>query len=280
MKKEFVKQTLIVALIALSGFSYSQEAYVLKYNFVKGKTYLQNTQITQNTTQTMGGREIKILTEVKYGTEFAVENVGNDGSGTVLLSLSSVSVHSSNPGMDTTMNYTDLKDKSRVVFSVTGKSLSSEKVDSSGVSTVVSQLDLGRLKILPDKSAKVGEKWQDQTVDNRKATSGNPFTMEIKSDMEYTLTGKEIKDGTEFLKISYSGTITVNGKGTQMGMEMFIEGTGKSEGFSYFEPKTSLVGYSEDNTEMNLNVAVSGQQNMTIPMTQTIKSVTTFEEKK
>ena len=73
--------------------------------------------------------------------------------------------------------------------------------------------------------------------------------------------------------------MTIKGKGTQMGMEMFIEGTGKTQGFYYFDPKISLIVYSEDNTEMDMNVAVSGPQNMTIPMTQSMKTVTKFEEK-
>jgi hypothetical protein len=148
------------------------------------------------------------------------------------------------------------------------------------VSAVVSQLELGKLKFLPVKPVKFGEKWQDVSVDHKKASSGNPFTIDISNNTEYTLNGKETVNGKEYLKISFSGTMTIAGKGTQMGMEMFIEGTGKNEGFTYYDTKTTMIVSSEENTEMNMNVAVSGPQNMTIPMTQSIKTLTTFEEKK
>jgi hypothetical protein len=158
--------------------------------------------------------------------------------------------------------------------------ISSTKIDSSDVSAVAGQNELGKLKLLPGKRVKVGEKWQDKNVENRKATKGSPLDMEITSDLQYTLVGKESKDGREFYKISYTADVTVEGKGNQMGMDMTIEGTGKVEGFHYFDPGSSMVVYSEENTEMNMNVAVQGPQNMTIPMTQSVKSVTTFEEKK
>jgi hypothetical protein len=279
MKKRFLEQTLIFLLMAVSGFAFSQETIDLKYNFVKGKTYVQNTQITRNIVQTMGTREIKILSEIQAKNELSVENVENDGTASVLVSASEISVRSSVMGRDTTMQYKDLKDKVRVKIANTGKSLSSEKVDSSGVSAVVSELDLGKLKFLPGKTVKYGEKWQDKSVDQKKASSGSPFAVETNSDTEYSLDGKETVGGVECLKISFTGNITTTGKGTQMGMEMFMEGTGKNEGFLYINAKTFMIVSSNENTEKNMNIAVSGPQNMTIPMTQSIKTVTTFEEK-
>ena len=41
-----------------------------------------------------------------------------------------------------------------------------------------------------------------------------------------------------------------------------------------------LIVSSEDHSEMEISVAVTGPQNMTIPMTQSIKSVTTMVERK
>jgi hypothetical protein len=280
MKKRFLEQTLIFTLMAISGFAFSQEAVDLKYNFVKGITFVQNTQMTQNIVQTMGAQEIKMLSEVKAKNELSVENVETDGTASVLVSASDISVHSSVMGRDTTMQYKDLKDKVRLKIANTGKSLSSEKVDSSDVSAVVSQLDLGKFKFLPGKSVKYGEKWQDKSVDQKKSSSGSPFDIETNSDTEYSLDSKETVGGVECLKISFSGNITVTGKGTQMGMEMVMEGTGKNEGFIYINAKTCMIVSSEENTEKNMNIAVSGPQNMTIPMTQSIKTVTTFEEKK
>jgi hypothetical protein len=280
MKKLLIKQALLISLILIGGFAYSQKSVDLKYKFNKGKSYVQNTQISQNVTQTMNGQEMKVLAEVNSISEYNIENVEKDGNATILVSAKDLSVHSSMGAMDTTMKFSDLKDKFRGVYSITGKSISSTKVDSSEAARMFSQLDFGKLKVLPGKSIKPGEKWQDKIVDSKKSSDNNPFATETTSDMEYTLVGKEAKDGNEYFKISYTGTMTVNGKGNQMGMDMFIEGTGKTQGFMYFDAKKSMVVYSEDNTEMDMSVAVSGQQNMTIPMTQSIKTIITMEEKK
>ncbi len=280
MRKKFAKLGLMMMCVAISGLTYSQEAVLLKYNFVNGKNYVQNSQVTQNVVQSMGGQEIKVVAEVKSDIAYSVEKVDAEGNATIMVSASDISIRTSMPGRDTTLTYGDMKDKSRVVYSVTGKTLSSEKVDSSDVSAIVSQIDFGKLKILPGKLVKTGEKWQDTTSETKKASSGSPFTVDTQSDFAYTLVRKESKEGKEYYKIAYSANLAVTGKGNQMGMDMFIEGTGKVEGFMYFDPSISMIAFSEDNTEMNMNIAVSGQQNMTIPMTQNIKVVTKFEEKK
>lgn len=68
------------------------------------------------------------------------------------------------------------------------------------------------------------------------------------------------------------------GKGKQMNMDLFLEGTGEVTGFFYFDPAASVTVYSEGNTEMNSTITVSGQQNMSIPMTQKVKVVSTTVE--
>jgi hypothetical protein len=278
MKNLLVRQTLIIALIAISGFAFSQEAVLLKYNFVKGKAYIQNTQVTNNVTQTMGPQEIKVLTEVKTANEYAIEGAENGGNTTALISMLNTSIRQSGMGRDTTMIFKDLKDKIRVVFAIDGKTVSSTKVDSSENSRFIGSMkETAKLQFLPNKSLTIGEKWTDKVVESNNM---NGFATDVNNEFEYTLVGKESKDGKVYFKISFTGTMSINGKGSQMGMEMFLEGTGKTEGFNYFDPKTSMIVYTESQTEMDMNIAVSGQQNMTIPMTQSMKTIVTFEEKK
>jgi len=275
------KNLIVLALLLTAGLAHSQESVTLKYNFVKGKTYVQNTQVAQNIIQSMGGQEMKMQSDINANNEYAIEGVSADGNATVLVSVLNASVHSVVMGKDTTMKFNDLKYKSRVVFSKEGKSISSVKVDSSDATNMMGQMtQLVKLQPLPGRSVKIGEKWQDTIVENTKPSGGNPFAIDIKSIMEYTLVGKEAKDGKEYFKISYTGTLAINGKGNQMGMDMFMEGTGQIAGFNYFDSKTSMIVYSEGNTEMDMSIAVSGQQNMTIPMTQSMKTIVKIEEKK
>jgi len=275
------KNLLLIALLLTTALVYSQESVMLKYNFVKGKTYVQNTQVAQNIIQSMGGQEMKMQSDISANNEYSVEGVAKDGNATLLVSMLNASVHSAGMGRDTTMKFNDLKYKSRTVFSKEGKSISSVKVDSSDATNMMGQMtQLVKLQPLPGKSVKIGEKWQDTIVENIKPSGGIPFAIDTKSIMEYTLVGNEAKDGKEYLKISFTGTLAINGKGNQMGMDMFMEGTGQNAGFNYFDPKTSMIVYSEGNTEMDMSIAVSGQQNMTIPMTQSMKTIVKIEEKK
>ena len=277
MKKNLV----VLALVLATCMAYSQEQVLLKYAFVSGKTYVQQTELKQNITQSMGGREMKMQVDLSSDNEFVIEKVLKDGNATILVSLLNASVHSAGMGRDTTMKYNNLKDKSRMVFSTDGKTVSTTKIDSTDVAGMMGTLDqFAKLAYLPGKAVKIGEKWQDKTVENRNASGTNPFDAEVVSNTEYTLVGKEAKDGKEYYKIAFKGTVAINGKGNQMGMEMFLEGTGAVEGFNYFDPKTTMVVYAEGNTEMDMNISISGQQNMTIPMTQSMKTITKFEEKK
>jgi hypothetical protein len=280
MKTNFFKAAFVL-LFFISGVNLTaQNAWLLKYQFEKGKSYDQDTRISQNIVQTVNGQEIKILSEVNAKNRMDVESTDPDGTTSLLFSAGDLAVRSAAMGRDTTMKYSGLKDKVRIKLSAGGKSLSSEKIDSSEVAAIVSQLNIGDMRYLPGKEVKLGDTWQDHAVVNRKASAGSPFALEITTDTEYTLAGKEQVNGREMLKITSHGNMSLNGKGMQMGMEMVLEGTGKNEGFFYYDPGTFMVVSSEDHSEMEISVAVTGPQNMTIPMTQSVKSVTTFMERK
>ncbi|NVO10795.1 MAG: hypothetical protein HXX16_12585 [Bacteroidales bacterium] len=280
MKKNLLKQALVLSLMLICGLAFSQESTLLKYNFVKGKTYVITNQIESNMTQSMGGQQIKMKSDINSATEFLVEDVDKDGNTTILNSLLGVTVHSLMMGKDTTMKL-DLKEQKRVVISSTGKQISSTLVgNASKFQMMGAESQIARIQILPGKEVIVGDKWHDTHADSSSITDNNPIATNSNVEMDYTFVGKETKDGVEYLKLTYSGTLTISGKGNMRGMDLFMEGNGKIEGFSYFDPKISLIVYSEGTTEMDMSIAMSGQQNMTMPMTQTLKNITKIEEKK
>jgi hypothetical protein len=61
-----------------------------------------------------------------------------------------------------------------------------------------------------------------------------------------------------------------------MGMDVFIEGKGKLRGTIYFDDKAGLVVKEEGQNDTDLTAAITGQQNMTIPMTQSAKVTRTL----
>lgn len=273
------KNLLVLTLLLTASLVYSQESVLLKYNFKKGKTYVQNTTMSNTVTQSMMGQEMKVVSDITSNSEYKIEGVSNEGNTTATVSITDASVHSVMMGKDTTIKMPTEGSLQRVVFSSVGKELSVESLDTSKNSPISGIKQFSKLFVLPGKPIKVGEKWQDKIVDSTAASQQNPFTMNTTSDTEYIFAGKESKDGKEYSKITFTSSMLINGKGSQMGMEMFIEGTGKVQGFFYFDSKESMVVYNESNTEMDMTIAVSGQQNMTIPMTQSMKTINKFQEK-
>lgn len=264
----------------ICGFAFSQESVMLKYNFVKGKTYVVSNQIVSNMTQSMGGQEVKMSSEINSSSEINVEDVDNDGNATALNTFLSASVHSTMMGRDTTMQL-NLNEQKRVVLSNTGKQISSVIVgDAKKFQMMGTESQIGKILVLPSNEIKIGDKWHNTSVDSTQISENNPVNTNSTTEMDYTFAGKESKDGVEYLRLNYSGTITINGKGNTHGMDLFMEGTGKSEGFAYYNPQVSLIVYSEDTTEMDMSIALSGQQNMTMPMTQVMINIMKFEEKK
>lgn len=282
MKNLLIKQSLVLLLVTVGLIAKSQEVQ-LKYNFIKGKTYSITTEIVSNVTQSMGGQEMKIESGITANSDMTLEDVDKDGSATTLFTLKNATVHSKMAAMgrDTTLNFNDLNEQKRVVLSTIGKQLSETSLDTAKKMRLMGQMEnLTKFPELPNKLMKVGEKWTSKTTDSTKASGQNPFDNNTTTEMEYSFIGKEIKDGKELIKVNYSGSLTINGKGNQMGMDLFMEGTGKTEGFAYLDPATFMILYNEANTEMDMSIAVTGQQNMTMPMTSSMKTITKIEEKK
>lgn len=276
--KNLLSSLSFLALMVFGLSAVSQESFMLKYGLKEGDRFLQKMEITQNTVQSVMGQEIKVVGEISGVSHMLVEEVSAEGNATALLTVEELTVHQAAMGKDTTMTLKDIKESSRIVVSPTGKVISSARVDSSEVAALVSQMEPGRLRSLPGKEVKVGESWSESYTENKSSAPGTPFGLEMAIENEYTLVGRESREGKEYFKITSTGTIAVTGKGEQSGMDMFVEGNAKVAGYSLFDPELSMIVYTEDDTEMELSVAISGPQNMTVPMTQSIKTITKFSK--
>jgi hypothetical protein len=88
--------------------------------------------------------------------------------------------------------------------------------------------------------------------------------------MTYTVTGKTVCEGRACLQIGYAGDITLEGKGSMRGMELFMEGKGKTSGTLNFDYGDGLIVQEASNSDTEMTAAVTGQENMTIPMSQSL----------
>ncbi len=277
MKKNLCSLVLVLAFCIIGSSVYGQESVSLKYNFKEGKTFRMTMSMNTTIVQSMMGQEIKVVADAVSKSEMKFTKVDPEGNATALSSILSMSVKTSAMGREDVENKTDFKkDGMIMVFSPSGK------VSTTITDSTLSQIEsISNMKffLLPVREIKIGEKWLDKQIDTMHMQPTNPIKfMTTTTESEYTLIGKEIKDGRELYKISATGTHEIAGKGNKSGMDLFIEGTGQTTGFFYFDPSISMVVYSESDGEINNKITATGQQNMTIPMSQKMKIVITLEE--
>jgi hypothetical protein len=272
-------RSLLVPLLglAVSSMSLQAQTYTLRYDFKKGETYRfrENAAITD--TREMGGQEMKSTSSLAGVTRMVVENRGEDGSMVCLISSDSMMVALKSPMMDTTMTLTALLGKrTRITSSPLGAIGAREMVDTvklQGMMRAMAQRESFALHRLPEKPVAIGGTWHGTVSDTTSTPDGSRTTT---SDLDYTVAGMETKWGGDCLRITYKGTLTYTGKGKMRGMEFFMEGTGNISGTLSFDPNRGLPFEEVSTRETETTIAITGEQNMTMPSTQSVKSTRTL----
>ena len=281
MKRVFLTLTLLFVFVITSNASFGQESVMLKYNFKEGKSFKTTMNLTNEMVQSMMGQEMKGTSTVGVVSEYKISKVDAKNNATALVTLLDLSATRVAMGKEDVVKKSDFKKENICAeYDQTGKSISVKLIDTTeDFSKVGPFQEYVKLQILPAREVKVGEVWNEKQIDTVDNGPSNPMSfMTTAMDTEYTLVGKEVREGKNVYKISYKSSMELAGKGKQMNMDLFLEGTGEVTGFFYFDPAASVTVYSEGNTEMNSTITVSGQQNMSIPMTQKVKVVSTTVE--
>lgn len=281
MKRVFLTLTLLFVFVITSNASFGQESVMLKYNFKEGKSFKTTMNLTNEMVQSMMGQEMKATSSVGVISEYKISKVDAKSNATALVTILDLTATTVAMGKENVVKKSDFKKENICAeYDQTGKSISGKLIDTTeDFSTVGSFQGYVKLQILPAREVKVGEVWNEKQIDTVDNGPSNPMSfMTTAMDTEYTLVGKEMREGKNVYKISYKSSMELAGKGKQMNMDLFLEGTGEVTGFFYFDPAASVTVYSEGNTEMNSTITVSGQQNMSIPMTQKVKVVSTTVE--
>lgn len=241
--------------------------YTLRFGLQQGKTYLYADVVHADVTQEMMGQEMKSATVSTSLSRLVIEKSGADGI-SAITSLDSMTVSVKNARMDTTMVMPDLLGKrTRIVFSPLGRVLSKAVIDSVGKAGSpmrgASARDAMRAHMFPEAPVAVGGTWNGVIADTNEAMGGKIVTV---STLTYTLAGEEQKAGRACVKITYAGTMAVEGKGSMMGAEIFTEGKGTVSGVLYFDAAAGVTVADESKLETDLTAAITGAQNMTMPM--------------
>jgi hypothetical protein len=272
----------VLLVVAILASAQAQESYRLEYKFQKGKTHRYKSLTSSDITQEVQGQEMKMSANSTAIVRLVIDDVSNNRSTVMIVSADPMVARTKNPMMDTTMVLKNMMGKrTKITVDKTGKILSREVIDSvqyesRGMNIRMSQREAIGFIRLPEKELKIGEKWNDSKTDTTEVGTGKMMNT---MDVEYTLVGKESKLGHDCLKISYAGKISTNGKINQMGMDIYTEGTGKVSGMLFFDHAQGMLVYDESMADVESTMAVTGQQNMTIPMTTSTKTIRELLEK-
>ena len=276
--KTTIKLLAFALIFLVTGSIQAQESYKLEYKFEKGKTYRYNDITSGSMTQEMMGKEMKMRNESNTVVRLVVDDVTKDKNIVLMMSADSASLFSSSPRGDTTIYLKELIGKrTKVTISNFGKITNRETIDTveigGGRLASAAQREALKFPMLSEIPVKVGDSWSTVNIDTVNQMGGK---IVVTSDVVYQVIGKEKKNGTDCLKMTFTGKSTTEGKGVVQGMEFFIDGSGKVNGTLYFDMKAGLVIEEESNTDSETNMATTGEQQMIIPITQTTKSIRTL----
>ena len=280
MKLNTIVTSIICLLIIFSMNVSAQANYKLEYKFKKGNDYKYRNVTNSDVTQQVSGQEMKIQVSASAIQHFYVDDV-TGGNIVLIATADSVIVSTKMPMRDTTMHLDNLADKKlKILLSPSGKIVKKEFVDSSMDQMTQQYQQIINQSIrfvkLPENEISEGRTWSSEDVDTVSIMGSQILT---KANLDYTLGGKEERNGHQCVKISFTGKSSNEGKAKMMGMDLYIEGTGKTSGDVYFDPEQGIVIYSEILSDNNMTMAATGQQKMIIPITQTSKLVQTYIEK-
>jgi hypothetical protein len=269
---------LLFAICCFSLNVIAQQSYTLKYGFENNKKYNYKMTIDGIVTQTVMGQEMKINTNGTVFTKIETEKVNSDNFA-LLISLDSAKFHINMPMKDTTSDLGSMVGKrTRFTLFKNGKVLNKELVDSvEGGQNMFAQVssETTRFIILPDKGIKAGDSWNIENTDSVKMMGG---VLTTNSNTDYTLIGKADTLGHSCLKVEFKGKTTSEGKAKIMGMDLVIEGNGKITGAYFFDNDKGLLICSTSQNDSEMTMAATGEQNMIIPISQSIKTVQSLVE--
>jgi hypothetical protein len=276
--KQFRLFSLVVLCTVFAAASFAQEKFTLQYKFEKGKTYRYHDVMKGVTTQEMMGREMKIDNGMDATARLIVEDASKTEGYTIISSPEAATISMKSAMADTTIVLNQVIDKRTKIFlSPTGAVIRREIIDSVKIEGMRGATYTDPLKIheTPGKPVAAAEVWKISRIDSADKMGGKIITT---TAMEYSVVGTEAKGNRKCIKVAYTGKLTITGSGKMMGMEFFMEGSGTVKGAYFFDAKAGLMIADENDTNFDMTMAATGQQNITIPISQSMKLTQTLVE--
>jgi hypothetical protein len=249
--------------------------YKLIYRMQKGQHLKYMIIQTSDESTEMQGQEQNVMVKGKTLMHLQVQNVDKEGNITFDYTIDSLSTHVKSVQFDTAfMNPEGLIGKrTRQIMNARGKKLKSVVLDTIELTGLFAQMGGARqssvpLIVLSENELKIGDSWTESSPDTIERPGGK---MVLAPVLTYTVTAEVDTLGYKCLRLNYTGTMTIKGEWTQMGMNFFIEGEGPASGTAYFAPKEGLLVARLIDVTLESTVALTGQMSMTLPSTSSTK---------
>ena len=264
-----IKLLFLVGLLLPAFVVFGQKAFNPEMKLAKADVLKYEVNFEGNIVQSMGGQDMVIKLGGSSKNMLTVDNELASNAYQFTMKMSDIVLSMNMPMMDTTMTIPEVPGTPVIVVDKFGKML--RKIDTTAKNQAGIGIDPASMggaspfHQFAGKKLKNGEKWNVERNDTMPFMGGSIINL---NKLEYILVGVEKVEEVNYLKATYKGTVESKGSTSMQGMEFYIEGTGVVEGTVYFDLKKFVPVLEENASENEMTLAMTGQQNMTIPMSQ------------
>ncbi|HYF03930.1 MAG TPA: hypothetical protein VEC36_11170 [Patescibacteria group bacterium] len=259
------------------------QTYTLRYTPKKGTEYRYQTSMDMSQSMNQGGMDMSIGINMNTNMNVKVVNARKNENELKLsfknAQMSITGLAAVGAGNDTNIAIDRLND-ANVTFKTNGrgKVLSYDRAGiDNNEDQAVQQFGSGLRQVTngfsleyPEKALKKGDSWTVTTHDT--SARGESGSMITSSNVIYTFDGIVDTLGIKCARIfSKSSSMIIEGSMQMQGMDMVVDADGSLQSVNYVELSTGMPVASRMTNQMDMRLALSGQQNMIMPMQTDLK---------
>lgn len=257
---------IFVTVLLMNVGAFAQ--YKLEYKASGSAPVKYKAHTTMQTVESMMGQQATVSVTSDQSIRMTSEAAGKD-------IVYNITVDSSRnvalmPNGDTTTTSSPAVGQTKLTrVKPNGEEISSEWLDTTFAKSQAAQTkDFGSFFFrLPDKEVSVGSVWNQNKIDTVE-TGGGEGNIIVTTNSTYKLVDKETVEGMPCVRITFTGNVDLKGASAYQGIDFAVNGTGKISGTALFDYTRGRVVEITGSSDQNLTMASSGQQKMTIPMSQ------------
>jgi hypothetical protein len=255
------------------------ESYLLRYRLASDEVWMYRTTTTQKTDMEMLGQSLPV--EITIVVEYSVRGEGNDPPQNIraTLTLDTLSMTFDIVPEDMAIDLSPwIGKKMGLILSPTGDetfvgidTLPDIRFDQISDETFsIHSLLRNPFPDLPSQPIRIGDTWQGG---GSYSQTQRHIDTEVTTHSTNTLEDIDTLDGLACLRMKTKMTGTLDGSGKQMGMDVVFEGDLESTTTWYFAHETGTLVKLISDQFMEGTIAVAGQVEMVVPMTQQTRIV-------